>query len=338
MNLTQLEIFCAVVERGGFAAAARELRLTQPGVSLQVLRLEQFLGAKLLKRTTRGVSPTDLGRAVYAHARAICESKNRILDEARHFVGRVEGRLTIGASYTIGEYWLPAVLQRFRTDFPAVQVALSVQRTGDVVERVIEGRADVGLVEGQVRDKRVRLEPFMDDELVLVASPRHPWAARPFIQVDELAEGEFLWRYSAVSSRARVEAAVQRLGIGMRLPVAMELGSAESIKSAVEAGLGVGFLSRLVIHKELRLGTLKVIPVANLRVTRPLCIVHPLTPHYCQLATKLLGFIRRAGATASPSLHGGGPSPAGGAHRDSRLRMHRSQRAPITAPPPPESQ
>jgi DNA-binding transcriptional LysR family regulator len=249
--------------------AARVLHLSQPAVSQQVQRLEDAYGQALLTRSAHGVAPTPAGETLLGYARRLDE----LMEEAEAALGRGTasgGELRLAASTTLASYVLPRLFARFRAREPAVSIQLLVANTEGVAEMVRAGDVSVGLIEGVERVAHVHTEPFFDDEIVpcvaaatqklMFAVPRTP---------EELADVPLVLRERGSGTREVVDRALRHVGVGRRGRAArLELGSTEACKSAVEAGLAVGFLSRVSIEKELALGTVRPIEIRRLHIVR----------------------------------------------------------------------
>jgi DNA-binding transcriptional LysR family regulator len=264
-----LHTFRVVVDAGRISAAARALHLSQPAVSQQIHKLEDRCGRPLLTRSARGVTPTEAGTLLLGYARRV----QALLEDAAAELSAVErlaGRLKISASTTLAFYILPSVLATFRARHPAVAVELLVGNTRHVVEHVRSGEVSVGLIEGPGRVPHLHVEHFLDDEILpCVAGVDSRLRHAVPRTIAELAQVPLILRESGSGTRAVVDDALHKAGLSARRDAAdLELGGTEAIKGAVEAGLGVAFLSRASIAKELQLGTLRPIEIRNLRITR----------------------------------------------------------------------
>ncbi|MDE3154774.1 MAG: LysR family transcriptional regulator [Acidobacteriota bacterium] len=268
-----LSTFLAVVESGRMSAAARTLHLSQPAVTAQVRKLEEALGTPLFVRSARGVAPTDAGLRLADHARQV----HRLLDEAAADVqaaGMPGGPLVIAASTTSAAHLLPPLLAEFRATHRTVPVQVLIDNTDGVVEAVRAGRAPLGLVEGHTRAPGVRLEPFVDDEIVPVIGRRAPFTIR---RAGDLETMPILWREAGSGTRAVVERALRRQGLRRRgrRDLDIELASTEALVGAAAAGLGVAFLSRRSIRAHLAAGLVQVVPGLDLVVRRTFCWTLP---------------------------------------------------------------
>ena len=257
----RLKVVRAVAEHLNFRKAAEQLFLIQPAVTLQIKALENDLGMRLFDRTGGRITLTRQGSALLGYANQLARLASQAERELGCSEGIVSGELALGASTTIAQYVLPRLLEVFQNEYPKIQFSLQSGNTSEVVRCLLEGRVALGLIEGPARERGVRTEPFMEDELMLITPPS--------FDSDRLAPAQFLsssllMRERGSGSRRVVELALEKVGFKLKaFKKVMELDSTEAIKSAVEAGLGVGFVSRWAIAKELELGTLKIAEVGG---------------------------------------------------------------------------
>jgi len=270
MDSTLLRTFRVVCEAGRISAAARALHLSQPAVSQQIHRLEESTGRVLLQRSARGVTPTAAGATLLGWARRL----DALLEEAAVDLGRdapARGELRLAASTTLASFVLPRLFARFRAArAPALPIRLVVGNSDAVLEQVRAGDVALGLIEGSGRAPHLHTEPFFDDEIVacVAADPSRLAFAAPRTPA-ALGRAPLVFRERGSGTREVVERALRRLGVRRAPGVAdVELGSTEACKGAVEAGLGVGFLSRVTIEKELALGTLRPVEIRGLAIRR----------------------------------------------------------------------
>jgi len=272
----RLKVFRTVAEHLNFRKAAEHLFLTQPAVTLQIKALENDLGVRLFDRTGGRISLTGQGEVLLGYANKMANLVSQAERGLGMGSGKVSGELSLGVSTTIAQYVLPRLLGAFLDDHPNVQFSLHSANTSEIVQLLLKGKVSVGLIEGPARDRGVHSEPFMEDELVLVAPGD--------FEFDHLSRSQFLglsllMRERGSGSRRVVETALEKAGFKlMSFKKVMELDSTEAIKSAVEAGLGVGFISRWAISKELELSALKVVQVSGIRVTRHFILISRTGP------------------------------------------------------------
>jgi DNA-binding transcriptional LysR family regulator len=266
----RLVVFRAVARQLSFRKAAEELYLTQPAVSLQIKALEEELGVQLFDRS--GVHPrlSPAGKILLKHADRSSELLARAEEELAALSGSHAGTLTLGASTTIAQYVLPGLLSEFCKAHPRVVPTLISGNTERIVAAVEDRSIALGFIEGPPRSRDVKTEPFLEDEIILIVPAAHAWAERATVAPAEIASVPLLMRERGSGTRRVLELALEHSGIQRRsLRIAMELDSTEAIKSAVEAGFGVGFVSRWAIAKDLRLGrTFNIVEVAGLRIRR----------------------------------------------------------------------
>jgi DNA-binding transcriptional LysR family regulator len=298
----RLVVFRAVAEHLSFRKAAEELYLTQPAVSLQIKALEEDLGVQLFDRAGAHIALTGAGIILLGY----CEKVSKLLLNAEHEIaalsGEHAGQLALGASTTIAQYVLPRLLGEFRREHPRVQTTLMSGNTEHIVEALEKQKIALGFIEGPARSREVKAVPFLEDELVLIASTAHEWAERPSVSCSEIASIPLLMRERGSGTRHVIELALQRQGIKRKsLQIVMELDSTEAIKSAVDAGLGVGFVSRWAIAKDLRLdSSFEIVNVEGLTIKRQFLVAYASGPEPQGLALEFRRFlIARAGMQRS---------------------------------------
>ena len=268
LDLRKLETFRVVARVGRISAAAREVHLSQPAVTAQVQQLEESLGQALLVRTARGVVLTAAGRTLLEYANRL-EALSEEAVEAVSGTPEKGGELRLAASTTIAGYVMPILVADFRRREPAVHVRLEVGNTAEVLDAVGRGRVPLGLVEGLARAPRLRLERYLDDELLPVISRDAPSGLARVRRAAELAHVPVLMREPGSGTRAVVERALRKAGARRQLQAGdLELGSTQAIKTAALLGLGVAFLSRWSIREELATGRLRLLPIADLSIQR----------------------------------------------------------------------
>jgi DNA-binding transcriptional LysR family regulator len=270
----RLVVFRAVAEQLSFRKAAEELYLTQPAVSLQIKALEEDLAVQLFDRSGIHVSLTQAGEVLLGYARQSHALALQAQTDIAQAVGEHGGALALGASTTIAQYVLPRLLGEFRVLHPRVSVGLISGNTEQIVHALETKKIELGFIEGPSRSREVRTESFLVDEMVLIVPAAHEWSELQTIPRGELSRMSLVMREHGSGSRHVIENALESHGIRpASLRIAMELDSTEAIKSAVEAGLGVGFVSRWALAKDARLGSaFKIVEVAGLRIKRDLLV------------------------------------------------------------------
>lgn len=295
----KLETFRVVALSGTISAAARALHLSQPAVSAQIRDLEEECGRPLLLRSARGVRLNGDGRRLLEHAQRVDEALRAAADAVREDVER-GGELVLAASHTTAESVIPPLVAEFRHRRPDVSVRVEVGNTAAVLRWLADGTVPLGLVEGLRRAPGVRLERFLDDELLPVASSS---AAPELLAVRRLADLDavpIVWREVGSGTRAVVEHALRRAGYRRR-PGHPDLsfGTNGAVKAAVLLGLGVGFLSRRSMRAELEAGRLRPLPIHGVAIRRGFAWALP--------AGGVMGLAGRFLAEARRTVARGGP-------------------------------
>jgi len=262
MTLEQLRIFVAVAERQHVTRAARALNLTQSAVSSAVTALETRHGIALFDRVGRGVVLNAGGQVFLEEARAVLARAAAAETALADLSGLTRGRLSIHASQTIASYWLPPRLAAFHGDHPGIDLDIAIGNTAQVARAVIEGAAELGLVEGEIGDPVLERSLLDHDDLALIVSPGHPWAGLTS-EPEDLAASAWVMREPGSGTRAALEAALASRGRRMGdLTVAMTLPANEAVRSAVRAGAGAALLSRSVAVPGLAARLLVEVPFA----------------------------------------------------------------------------
>lgn len=254
ITLRQLEIFSQVAACGHVTRASMQLNLSQSAVSMAVAELERLAGAPLFERTGRRLLLNDRGRQLLPLALDVVERVHDLEQLLNESVGEPVGALHVGASTTIGNYLLPAIVGEFSRQYPRARALLHIGNARQIEDGVEQGTFDLGLIEGPPHRISLVATPWKKDELVVVAGESHPWAASRRISAAQLQGAPWLIREKGSGTREVFEGALARLGVP--LSVAMELGHTEAIKKGVEEGLGVACLSRVAVQRELENGWL----------------------------------------------------------------------------------
>jgi LysR family transcriptional regulator, transcriptional activator of the cysJI operon len=269
MDTRQLAAFCAVVERKSFSQAADRLGVTQPAVSLQIRSLEQRLGRQLLDRSGRRVEPTEAGLRLYASAQRLLAAEEHLLEDLdADDEGEITGALELGASTGPGGTVVPLLLCEFQEQHPEVRVRLTVSDTQTLVDRVADRELELGIVGAGRRHRGVTFEPFFSDEVVLACPSGHRYAGKT-ISLDDLKGEQLIVMQEGAGVRQVIEDELRKAGLRLReLDVRLELGLQESVRSAVLAGHGIAFISRLAIEADLDTGRIAIARVRGLDPVR----------------------------------------------------------------------
>lgn len=285
-----LQVFVTVVEKQNFSKAAAELHMTQPAVSQYIRIFEENIGVRLLERTSKYVRLNKAGEVVYHHAKEIIGLYTRMQNLVDDLTHKANGPLSIGASYTFGEYVLPHIVAKMSENYPDIKPTVVIGNTAEIAESVMRHQLDVGIVEGHFKNqKNLHTEEFADDFMVIVASPNHYLTHKSkLINIHKLEKETWIMREPGSGTREATEKVFQKYDFSPNKIITF--GSTQPIKVAVEAGLGISLLSRWAIQKELQNGDLKIINVEGLPFSRPFSIVNssPFQTKALQIFIELL--------------------------------------------------
>jgi DNA-binding transcriptional LysR family regulator len=293
MDIHRLEVFCRVVEMQSFTKAADAIFLTQPTVSEHIRALEEMVEEKLVDRLGREVLPTPAGKILYKYARDIIRLRNEAIQAIARYKGSLSGHLTIGASTIPGTYILPALIGSFKARYPAILITLRISDSAEVVERIIDGGLEAGLVGARWDDRRIALEEICSDELVLVVYPEHPWASDKVVAKEELADQPFILRERGSGSRRVMVQALEATGFNpSRFQVVAEMGSTEAIRQGIKARIGISILSSHAVTEDIERGTLVRVAIKDLSIHRPFYLVQRKSRQSSPLCLAFLEHLR----------------------------------------------
>ena len=266
--------------------------MTQPAVTFQVRQLEEHFNTRLFDRTHNRISLTEAGERVYEFADRIFTLYGEMENSVRELTGEVSGVLLIGASTTIAEYMLPALLGDFKAKYPDVNIRLQVANTDHIVSLVENNSIDLGVVEAPVSNKNLVVETCRMDQMVLIVPKGHELAKEKSVAISRLLDYPYICREEGSGTREVMLEHLNASGVeSCNLNIVMELGSPEAVKGAVEAGMGISIISRATISKELALGTLVAVNI-DPNIERPFSFVHQKQKFRLRAIEKLLDFAR----------------------------------------------
>lgn len=271
ITLRQLEAFSAVARHLSFTRAAEELNLTQPAVSMQIKQLEGQLEQPLFEHMGKKLFLTEAGREVREYARQILQQVDNMGAGLAALKGLERGTLSISVA-TTAHYFAPRLLSIFYERYPGVNVKLDVTNRETLVNQLENNTVDMVIMGRPPERVEVEDGVFMENPLVLIAPPNHPFAKEKSIQLNRLEREAFLVREEGSGTRKAMEKFFQQHGIKMKM--GMEMSSDEAIKQSVQAGLGLGIMSRDAVQNELNLGLLIMPDVLHFPITRHWHVMH----------------------------------------------------------------
>ncbi|WP_068668461.1 LysR family transcriptional regulator [Thermosulfurimonas dismutans] len=301
ITLRQLEIFLAVAETGHVSKASQRLFLSQPAVSMAISELENQLGTPLFDRIGRRLVLNDRGRLLLSHAREILRQVENVETLLAERGDSITGDLRVGASTTIGSYLLPYLIGAFVDRYPGVTINLSIGNTEQIESGILSGAFDVGFIEGYTHHEEIKALPWLDDELVIIASPRHPLSQKEELTPSDLEKAKWIVREKGSGTEEIFEAEISKHV--RQFNVLLRLGHTEAIKKTVESGLGIACLSFLAVRREIEQGWLVRLSVPFLQLHRKFLIVIHSKKIQTNLLSKFLTFCEEWKRGQSPAPH-----------------------------------
>jgi DNA-binding transcriptional LysR family regulator len=260
MNFKKLEAFIEVLERKSFSEAAAVLKSSQPSISLKIKSLEEELGIELLDRNRSGVHPTSAGILVYQTAKDILGRWGQLEDDLLRIQETLTGTLTIGASTIPGTYLVPSWIKNFRTLYPKVDVAIEITDSKKVLNKLLDHQIDVGIVGLLEKSSKISTKAVGTDSLVLIVPVEHEITQSSELDFTHLREFDLVLREEGSGTRKEMEDYLSLNGCSLSdFKSSISISSSEAVISAVEAGLGISFISKLAAVPAVKANRVKMI-------------------------------------------------------------------------------
>jgi DNA-binding transcriptional LysR family regulator len=274
MDLWQLNIFCKVVELKGFSKAGNAVHLSQPTVSSHIKDLENHFECQLIDRLGKKAVPTKAGELLYSYAHKLIALRDEAESAMAEFHGDIKGRLVIGGSTIPGEYILPKHIGAFTVDYPRVSISLKIGDTENIIQDVLSGFLELGIVGAETSDKSIYQEKLIEDEMKLIVTADHKWAGKKSISPDLLYKEPFILRESGSGTLKSIKLSFkEKVGSIDDLNVVAEMGSTEAVIQGIKSKVGVSILSTIAVAEELKTGTLKALTVSRLNLKRSFYLI-----------------------------------------------------------------
>jgi len=282
IDLLRIQIFLRSAETLNFTQTARELHVTQPSVSHHIKMLEKEIGRPLFHRSNGGLQLTEAGRLLLPWARSLLKESYELKDMMNSLQTTIAGNIRIVCSTTSGKYLLPYLAARFQAQHPDVTVTILSSRSENVVDRIMQGQADLGVISHDPCGENIDCQEFFSDSIILVAAPDHPFAVREMIDPEDLLDVPFILRAPGSGTRKVLLAELGKRDIHLSdMSIFLELENAEAIVKTVEAGFGVSFVSRLAADWALKCGSIVEVKVRDVELERKIYMLrrHFSTPN-----------------------------------------------------------
>ncbi len=268
LNLDQLEAFVAVVDTQGFRGAAQQLGCSQPTVSQQLRKLEEFLGVQLIARSRMLSTPTLQGARLIPLARSLLRTAARARDVV---TGQ---RLSIGASSNIGIYLLQPYVARMAQALDSkTNIELKIASNPEIADALSRGELDIAVMEWWDKREGFTAKKWRQEKLVVIVSPDHPWAKKKTVRSSELLEEPMIGGEAGTGTGTLLETIFGKKASKMR--ISMNVGSTEAVKAAVKAGLGVSLVFASAVEAEVHSGSLRALAVSEVDIAKDLYLILP---------------------------------------------------------------
>jgi DNA-binding transcriptional LysR family regulator len=272
MELETLKVFCDIASLQSFSKAAVVNQLSQPTVTRLVRRLEKRLGGPLVDRSRRPLQLTTLGQTYHAGCKRLLEEYAELEASLRRDQTELPLTVRVAAIYSVGLWDMGQYTERFAREHPGAKVRIDYLHPKQVVERVLGGTADLGLVSYPGKTRELAVLPWREEEMVLACAPEHPLADLHSVSLRRLHGEKFVAFEDGLAIRREVDLFLRRHGIEVEVVQAFD--SVENIKKGIEVGAGVGLLPEPTLRREVQAGTLRAVRLRGCRLMRPLGIIH----------------------------------------------------------------
>ena len=292
MDLWQLQIFCKVVDLKSFSRAGRAVHLSQPTVSSHIKDLEDHFGCRLIDRLSKEALPTQAGRLLYRYAKRMITLRDEADSAMAEFMGQVKGSLKLGGSTIPGAFVLPAIIGAFIARFPKVNVNLTIADTRRIIEAILCGDLEMGVVGAVSTHKSILQTRLIDDEMCLVVATGHRWSGKKRLATKQLFTEPFIIREPGSGTLKSIQTSFSEAGLNFNeLNVVARIGSTEAIRQGIKNGMGVSILSAIAVSDDVAAGTLKTLAIDGLNLKRAFYLTHHSQRSISPLTQAFIDFI-----------------------------------------------
>jgi DNA-binding transcriptional LysR family regulator len=291
VSLHLLKVFLQVLKDRGISKAAASLNVSQPSVSMQINQLESTFGVKLLDRLAHEVYPTQEGLMLREYATKILDLVDHMHADMVNVQNLKAGRLVVGASKVPSARKLPLAIAAFQKSYEKTEILMEVGNSDEVEQWILDNHIDFGIIVGRPVASQIVKEPFYEEELALVLPPRHPMSSRKHISAHDISKMRVLLPHDG-----RVKTYVENCFAERNISIdrKVSLGSMDSVKTAIGAGLGVSIMARSTVEREVKTGVLRTKKLHDLDLKYPVNIVYHKDKHFSRLASAFLAVLRKS--------------------------------------------
>jgi DNA-binding transcriptional LysR family regulator len=294
MDLWQLNIFCKVVELKGFSNAGNAIHLSQPTISSHIKDLENHFECQLIDRLGKKVVPTKAGELLYRYARKLIALRDETEAAMAEFHGKIKGRLVIGGSTIPGGYILPKCIGAFTTVYPEVTISLIIGDTDQIIQDVLSGSPEFGIVGAKTSNKNIYQEKLIEDEMRLIVTSDHKWANEKHVSPDWIFKEPFIVRERGSGTLKSIKLSLKEKGYSSEnLNIIAELGSTEAVIQGIKSKVGISILSTIAVAEELKAGTLKALTIKKLNLKRSFYLITHKQRSPSPLCNAFINFLKK---------------------------------------------
>jgi len=292
MNLDYLKTYREVIRLGSFSEVAKRLSISQPAVSFQIQALERDLRIRLIDRRQKSITMTQAGKRLLHFAELVEKERDRLVYDLSQLRDEVTGDLTISASTIPGEFLLLPTLAEFKRLHPAITTRMMISDSLAVISRIQNNEYEIGFCGALPEGTDLTAFKIAEDEIVLIVFPEHPFTERQKVSFGELEKESLILREETSGTQRSLESLLLKAGFDLgRCTPSLVLGSTQAVISAVEAGIGIAFVSNLAINKSLTLRLVKVVGIEGLRLKRNFYCIYRKERIVSRLLKEFIAFV-----------------------------------------------
>lgn len=290
LNLRNTEIFCEIATHRSFSKAAAARQISQPAVSQALQQLEEHIGVELIDRSQRPIQLTAAGTIYFERCQKWLEDYRSIEDAVHQYSGRIVGRVRVASIYSVGLLQMSSYLDRFQAACPDVTVKLDYAQPDEIYARVLRDDVDLGIVSFPRDGGDLGCRPWLDQEMVLAMSPQHELTGHDSLSIQEIDGVDMVAFTNDLTIRRETDRLLKKYHVSTN--IVHQFDNLETVKRAVEIGLGVAILPLPTLKRELEFQSLLAIPFSDCRFVRPLGIVHRRHKHLSRAAEKFVELLQ----------------------------------------------
>jgi len=301
MNLYQLKVFYYTLKYGSVSKAANHLFITQPAVTKQLQRFQKHYNIQFLNKAGKMLVPTDAGKELYSLAEKIFEIENEVEEIIKDYQQLKTGQINILTSESFGAYYLPFIIAQFNKKYPHIRLSVNILTVDEVIENTLHLNCDLGFVSFIKRNPRLVAKEILNDIIVCIVPPNHPFSHKKYILPEELENKPIIMAEKYSTTRTIVDNFFTKHHY--LINNTLELSNNEAIKRAVENGMGISLISLNVVHEEVKHGTLKAILIKDNSLIRKFYMIYHKNKYFSPALNLFINTVNQWTSNYCNSLH-----------------------------------